>query len=263
MGAFSMITDSARPRPRVVVVGLASCFGCQLQITNAEQHLMDVLGQIDLQYWQLVTSEDMPDEYDVAIIEGAVTTKEAEETVKLVRSKAASVMAIGACAVTGGVPGMASNDLDERAKLVYGDETPEACDVLVTPRPVSAVIDVDYEVRCCPIDPYDFVAQLQRALYGSNRTQEQRTMCADCKRNETECFFSEGVLCLGLVTSAGCGARCVNLGRPCNGCAGLSPDANLPATRKACEVYGVSVDAFDKALEMFNQVKLTSAAEEA
>ena len=37
--------------PRVVVVGLASCFGCQLQITNAEAHLLDVLGQIDLRYW--------------------------------------------------------------------------------------------------------------------------------------------------------------------------------------------------------------------
>ena len=35
---------------RVVVVGLASCFGCQLQITNDEAHLLDVLGQIDLQY---------------------------------------------------------------------------------------------------------------------------------------------------------------------------------------------------------------------
>mgnify|MGYP003284349587 FL=1 len=44
--------------PRVVVVGLASCFGCQLQITNIEAHLMEVLGQIDLQYWQLASSED-------------------------------------------------------------------------------------------------------------------------------------------------------------------------------------------------------------
>ncbi len=41
---------------RVVVVGLASCFGCQLQITNDEAHLLDVLGQIDLQYWQLASS---------------------------------------------------------------------------------------------------------------------------------------------------------------------------------------------------------------
>lgn len=262
MGAFSMITDMAHPRPRVVVVGLASCFGCQLQITNAEQHLMDVLGQIDLQYWQLVASEDMPGQYDVAIIEGAVTTEESAATCRTVRGKAAHVMAIGACATTAGVTGMASDGLGGRAQLVYGDEAPDACDVLIEPRPVSDVIEVDSEVRCCPIDPYDFVAKLQRALYGSNRTVETRTLCADCKRNETACFFEGGTLCLGLVTRAGCGARCVNLGRPCNGCAGLSPAANLDATRAACATYGVDVAAFDKSLEMFNQVQLTSAAEE-
>ena len=39
-----------RDLPRVVVVGLASCFGCQLQITNVEEH------QIDLRYWQLASS---------------------------------------------------------------------------------------------------------------------------------------------------------------------------------------------------------------
>ena len=41
----------ARDLSRVVVVGLASCFGCQLQITNVEEHLTDVLGQINLRYW--------------------------------------------------------------------------------------------------------------------------------------------------------------------------------------------------------------------
>lgn len=254
MGAFSLITDSERRVPRVVVVGLASCFGCQLQITNAEPYLTQILGQIDLQYWQLVTSEDMPESYDVAIIEGAVTTRESEETVRAVREKAAHVMSIGACATTAGVTGMAAPRLDERAAEVYGDAVPGASGELIEPRPVSAVIDVDSEVRCCPIDPMDFVAALQRALFGSNRLPDTRTLCSDCKRNETECFYNEGTLCLGLVTRAGCGARCVNLGRPCNGCAGLSPDANLPAARAACAAYGVEVADFDKALEMFNQV---------
>ena len=256
MCAWQMITDTNPRPPRVVVVGLASCFGCQLQITNAEAYLTDILGQIDLRYWQLVTSEEMTDEFDVAIIEGAVTTRESVETVKRVRDHAAHVMAIGACAVTGGVTGMASNDLGARAVEVYADEFPEASGEILEPRPVSAVIEVDSEVRCCPIDPYDFVAHLQRALFGSNRTDERRTMCADCKRNETECFYEQGVLCLGLVTRAACGARCVNLGRPCNGCAGLSPDANLEGARAACEAYGVPVADFDKALEMFNQVAL-------
>ena len=48
MCAWQMITESEARPPRVIVVGLASCFGCQLQITNAEAYLMDVLGQIDV-----------------------------------------------------------------------------------------------------------------------------------------------------------------------------------------------------------------------
>ena len=264
MGAFdNRLGEHIRP-PRVVVVGLASCFGCQLQITNAEAYLLDVLGQIDLRYWQLISSDDMPDEFDVAIIEGAVTTREAVETVRKVRERAAHVMTIGACSVTAGIPGMAAASFDGRAEGVYGEGgVPDVCDDMVAPQPVSAFIEVDSEVRCCPIDTYDFVATLQRVLYGSNRLPVTRTLCGDCKRNETECFYAKGTLCLGLVTRAGCGARCVNLGRPCNGCAGIAPDANLDSARAACRAAGVDVADFDKALEMFNQVSLADAGKEA
>ena len=57
-----------------------------------------------------------------------------------------------------------------------------------------------------------------------------------------------------LFRSVVCGVCCVNLGRPCNGCAGLSPDANLASARRACERAGIPVRAFDEALQMFNQV---------
>ncbi len=238
--------------PRVVVVGLASCFGCQLQITNAEAHLLDVLGQIDLRYWQLASSDPMPEEFDVAVIEGAVTTEEAEATVRTLRERAAKVIAIGACATTAGIPGMAAAGFLERPGQVYS-HVPTACGDMIAPRAVDAVIDVDFQVRCCPVDTFDFVDVLQRALYGSNKSFPSKTMCGDCKRNESSCFFGKGTLCLGLVTTAGCGARCVNLGRPCNGCRGLSPDANLASARAACERYGVPVEDFDQALEMFNQ----------
>ena len=58
--------------PRVVLIGLASCFGCQINITNIERHLLGVLGQIELGYWQLTTSEPMPEPFDVAVIEGVM-----------------------------------------------------------------------------------------------------------------------------------------------------------------------------------------------
>ncbi|MDO4442605.1 MAG: NADH:ubiquinone oxidoreductase [Slackia sp.] len=241
-------------RPRVVIVGLASCFGCQLQITNDEAHLLDVLGQIDVQYWQLASSAPEPaGDVDVVVIEGAVTTEESRRCVEMWRSRADKVIAIGACAVTGGIPGMAAADVQAGRESVYGGEAPEACGRMIAPQSVSSVIEVDFEVRSCPIDTADFVAVLERALYGSNTLVLSDTLCGSCKRNESGCFWREGKQCLGLVTLAGCGAKCVNLGRECNGCRGLSPHANLPAARAMAASMGMSVADFDASLELFNQ----------
>ena len=253
--------EEGRVAPRGGVAGWASCCGGEWQITNAEAHLRDVVGQFDLRYWQVASSEPMPDEFDVAIIEGAVTTEEAEATVRMLRDRARVLIAIGACATTAGIPGMAADHFLERPGQVY-DRLPDACGDMIAPRPISAVADVDYEVRCCPIDTLDFLDVLQRALYGSNKGFPTKTMCGDCKRNESSCFFGKGQLCLGLVTTAGCGAKCVNLGRPCNGCRGLSRDANLASAREAVARYGVSVEDFDQALEMFNQTNPALAGSE-
>lgn len=239
--------------PHVVFVGLASCFGCQINITNAEKHLLDVLGQIDMRYWQLISSDEMPEDIDVAVIEGAVTTHEAERTVRRLRDLAKTVITIGACADTAGIPGMASVDYAGRQRSVYGSDVPAiVADDAYEPRPVKDVIEVDFSVPCCPIDPYDFVATLQRALYGSNVYKHTSTLCGECKQNERGCFYGQGRLCLGLVTRSGCGARCPNLGRPCNGCAGLSVDANIESARKAADRAGIGADMLDGALGMFN-----------
>lgn len=240
--------------PRVVVIGLASCFGCQLQITNDEAHLLDVLGQLDLQYWQLASSAPEPEgDVDVVVIEGAVTTEESRRCVEMWRERAKKVIAIGACAVTGGIPGMAAKGLSGRLDAIYGSDLPEACGETCAPCSVSSVIAVDYEVRSCPIDTADFIQVLEHALYGSNQLVLSDTMCGSCKRNESGCFWRQGKQCLGLVTLAGCGAKCVNLGRECNGCRGLSPYANLDAARAMVASMGMSVADFDDALELFNQ----------
>lgn len=239
--------------PRVVLVGLASCYGCQINITNIEQHLLDVLGQIDMRYWQLTSSDPMPEKFDVAVIEGAATTEDAVETVKRLREAANCVITIGACAKTAGIPGMAAAKFDGRAGEVYGDVPAQVQNDYIEPKAISEIIDVDYEVNCCPIDPYDFVRTLHHALRGSNIYTHTSTLCGECKSNERGCFYARGELCLGLVTQSGCGARCPSLGRPCSGCAGMSKDANLETSRKSADKAGIGAARFDKALEIFNQ----------
>ena len=171
--------------PRVVVISLASDFGCQVQLSNMTEEILDVLGLIDLSYWQLASSGHMPDAYDVAIVEGAVTTDEHVALLESVRATADVVIAIGACANTGGIPGLANLlDLDERYGVVYGDgDGPRVAVGKRAPMPVDSVIDVDYHVPGCPIDPAEFLRVLSRVLLGLKNRVPDLTMCASCKIN--------------------------------------------------------------------------------
>ncbi len=131
---------------------------------------------------------------------------------------------------------------------------------MISPVPISQVVPVDWEVRCCPIDPADFMAALHRFIVGSNKLPSTATLCGECKRNERGCFYGRGQLCMGLVTRAGCGARCPNLGRACNGCAGLSPQANVAAARRMAQDAGIGEARFNTALQLFNSVELQAGA---
>lgn len=241
--------------PRVVVIGLASDFGCQVQMTNMEDHLLDVLAAIELSYWQLASSGHMPADYDVAIIEGAVTTGEHVELLKRVRATASTVMVIGACAMTGGIPGMASaGSLEDRLGCVYGDDGSLVACGHISPMPVDAVIDVDYHVPGCPIQPAEFVATLQRALMGLSDRPPREPLCAACKMAENVCFYESGRVCLGLVTRTGCGAKCVTLGRPCAGCRGLAEDANWAAAQDMLAKRGIDIEELVDAMALYNSL---------
>jgi coenzyme F420-reducing hydrogenase gamma subunit len=238
---------------RVIVIGLASDFGCQVQMTNMEDHLLDVIGSIDLSYWQLASSGHMPADYDVAVVEGAVTTVDHVELLKEVRRTASTVVAIGACAVTGGIPAMATvGDLEQRVGCVYGDDGRAVACGRISPIPVGEVIDVDYHVPGCPIQPHEFVTTLQRALMGLADRPPREPLCAACKMAENECFFEAGRVCLGVVTRTGCGAKCVSLGRPCTGCRGVADDANIDAACELLAKRGLPVTGLVDALTLYN-----------
>jgi coenzyme F420-reducing hydrogenase gamma subunit len=238
--------------PRVVVVGLASDFGCQVQMTNIEDDLLDVLGLIDLSYWQLASSGEMPDEYDVALVEGAVTTEEHVELLREVRERASVLIALGSCAVTGGIPGLAATgELDAHCDAVYGEGAGVARG-RIAPRAVPTVVPVDYVVPGCPIDTAEYLQVLSRALMGLADKTPQMPMCGACKTRENECFIEAGTMCLGLVTRAGCGAACTSLGRPCTGCRGIAPDANLASAREIFAAHGWDLDGPASALTLYN-----------
>jgi coenzyme F420-reducing hydrogenase gamma subunit len=180
----------------------------------------------------------MPDDYDVAIVEGAVTVPEHVELLQRARGTASVVIAVGACAMNGGIPALAAGSVETSRDIVYGENAPRFAVDAMPPRGVASVIDVDYMIPGCPIDTAEYLDVLSRALLGLRDRTPIEPMCASCKTHENICFFESDQICLGVVTRTGCGARCITLGRPCTGCRGLAPDANLTSARTVFAEHG-------------------------
>lgn len=238
--------------PRVAFFSLASDFGCQVQLTNMEDDLLDVLGLMDLGYWQLVASGAVPERYDIAVIEGAVTTDEHVALLRRVRETARTVIAIGACAATGGISALAGDaDIERCFEAVYGAGAPVARGRR-RPAGIASVLEVDYHVPGCPVDPTDFVRVLSRALMGLADRCSGDPLCAECKVRENVCLLDRGEECLGLVASGGCGARCVTLGRGCTACRGVASVANIGSARAVWAARGLDPARLDRCLDLYD-----------
>ena len=58
--------------PRVAIFDFACCEGCQLQIVNMEEELLDLISVVNPVEWREAMS-DHSDGYDLAIVEGSIT----------------------------------------------------------------------------------------------------------------------------------------------------------------------------------------------
>ena len=74
------------PKPKVAIFDFACCEGCQLQVVNMEEALLDLLTIVDVVEWREAMSEKS-ETYDVAVIEGSITRPEDEEKIKKIRAK--------------------------------------------------------------------------------------------------------------------------------------------------------------------------------
>jgi sulfhydrogenase subunit delta len=237
-------------RPKVAFFDFASCEGCQLQIANLEDELLDLVGAIELVNFREVMTE-RSDDYLVAFIEGACTRPHDEERLKEIRSHAAILVAFGACAHLGGVNCMKNFfDQDRVRANVYGDKA--AWFDTYPARPISAVVKVDAIIPGCPVDKKEIVATVTALLMGKTPRLPDYPVCVECKMAESVCVFEKGLTCLGPVTRAGCGAVCPTFGNKCLGCRGLVDNPNLNAHKGLLQERGLTVDQLLNSFRMFD-----------
>ncbi len=214
-------------KPSVAVYKFSSCDGCQLSILNLEDELLDLVGAIEIAYFLEARRLIQPAPYDIALVEGSVTTPHEAERIQEIRKQAKTLVTIGACATSGGIQALRNTaNLDDLAMAVY--EHPEYLHTLPTSTPISEHVKVDYELWGCPVNKYQLVEVIQALLQKRRPNLPTHSICLDCKRRGIACVIVvQGVPCLGPATRTGCGVLCPANGRGCYGCFGPAPNEDM------------------------------------
>lgn len=230
-----------KSKPKVAFFEFTDCEGCQLQVANLGLSLLELTKVVDIVAFREIMSEKS-DHYDVLIVEGSIASKHDEERLRAIAAKAKIIVALGACATTGGVNNLKNlKPLDEQKKSVYGDAIDPVPDALAT-RAIDEIVKVDYYIHGCPIYGPEFLKVMECILLGKPYKVPQYPVCVECKQNENICVYEKGLFCLGPVTRAGCNSWLPNHGNVCVGCRGLIDNPAVNAQRDILEKYGLTVD---------------------
>jgi len=207
-------------RPKLAVYKFSSCDGCQLALLSLEDELLSLAGEVEIAYFLEARSQILPGPYDVALVEGSITTSEDEKRIQAVRKDSKYLVTIGACATAGGIQALRNwQDVGEFTRAVYA--TPAYIHTLAQSTPISSHVAVDFEVNGCPINKMQILEVLTDLLVGRAPHLPGYSVCMECKKRGTVCVMvARGLPCLGPVTQTGCGAICPAYNRGCYGCFG-------------------------------------------
>ena len=216
-------------KPRLGVFKFSSCDGCQLSLLDCEDELLAVAGAIDIAYFPEATRAPDTGHYDLALVEGSITTPHEAESIHSIRRRAQTLVTIGACATSGGIQALRNMaDVKGFTSMVYA--RPDYISTLATSTPIADHVKVDFELRGCPINKNQLVEVISAYLAGRKPVTAPHAVCIECKLAGHVCVMvAHGTPCLGPVTHSGCGALCPGYDRGCYGCFGPKHDPNTRA----------------------------------
>ena len=243
-------------RPKLAVWKFASCDGCQLTLLNCEDELLALAGTeggaVEIAYFPEATRAMDEGPYDLSLVEGSITTAEDAERIRRVRRESKTLVTIGACATAGGIQAIRNfRDVQSMVEAVY--PSPDLVDTLETSTPISEHVEVDFELRGCPIDRAQLLELLTALLHGRRPALPTHSVCFECKSRGAVCVMvARGTPCLGPVTQAGCGALCPACGRGCYGCFGPKETPNTEALARRWRELGVESGDLVRSFRTFN-----------
>ena len=249
-----MSTQTApKTKPQIAFFDFTSCEGCQLNKLDLENHLLEILEHVDIVEFR-EAMDNKADAYDIAFIEGSISTPSCVDRIHDIRRRAKILVALGSCASIGGINAMKNlQPIEDVRETVYGED--KYLFPTLPAMPVSAIVKVDYEIHGCPMSISEFLVVFKALVMGKMPIKPDSPVCVECKLRENECLYDRGMVCLGPITLSGCDAVCPSFGQFCTGCRGLVPDANKNAMLDILTDHGLSQQEAEKRLLLFNSYK--------
>lgn len=143
----------------VATTWLDGCSGCHMSFLDMDERLVDLAQMVDIVYSPLVDSKELPEQVDVGILEGSISSDEDLEKARAFRKHCKLLISLGDCAVNGNVPAMRNHfKLDDVMDRAFRENvtlqpqipTRSVPALLATVKPVHGEVKVDVFVPGCP-----------------------------------------------------------------------------------------------------------------
>ena len=157
---------------------LAGCAGCHMSVLDMDERLLAILEHVELRATP-ITDLKQPDAAGVTVgmLEGSVANSATEEVARRMRSRCKVLIALGDCAVFGGVPAL-RNAACPRAALQrayvetesteggFIPDDPELATIYKEVKALDQVVPVDLYIPGCPPSADVIYEALARLLAG-------------------------------------------------------------------------------------------------
>jgi NAD-reducing hydrogenase small subunit len=145
----------------IATCSLAGCFGCHMSFLDVDEALADLIEHIAFDRSPLTDIKHVSEGgVDIGLIEGGLCNRDNVEVLREFRARCKVLVAVGACAMYGGVPalrnGIPVSELIAQAYLgadLHNPQVPrdpELPPLLDKVLPLHEVVTVDYTLAGCP-----------------------------------------------------------------------------------------------------------------
>jgi len=144
---------------KLATIWLDGCSGCHMSLLDLDGAIIPLTRKADIVYGPLVDAQEFPEEVDLTLVEGAISTQEDIDKLRIIRQRSKLLVAFGDCAVTGNVAAMRNtipvNKLLERVYVEGADDNPcipheDLPRLQKLARPAQDFVKVDVCLPGCP-----------------------------------------------------------------------------------------------------------------